>query len=456
MKKYGCMLFLIFIISGYVAAQNVGIGTTLPQTKLHIKSDFEIIRLQGSNHYISFFNNAGIYSGYLWNRDNNLMDLGTPAGSNFPVTISPNTTAVASFLASGNVGIGTTSPLARLHVAENNVLFSAAGDIPGVAGNTPVNGAGRRMMWYSDKAAFRVGYISDDILSDGTQWDKDNIGLYSFASGVNTKANGTAAIATGSSTTSSGNFCTAMGYFSVASGNYSTSIGSLSFATGLGSLALGNSSEATGDFSMVIGKDVTTSNYQGTLIIGDNSVDQFNKTPCFRNNEFRARFDGGYAFFTSANLATGVYMVHGDNAWSAISDSTKKEKFTKTDGEYVLGRISKMRLGSWNYKLQDAKHFRHYGPMAQEFYNAFGHDTIGTIGSDTLINSADMAGVMMIAVQALEKRTAEIQIFQKENTALQQQVTLLNGLVSVLQKDMALLKKEKMLKNTPTDIVLHK
>jgi hypothetical protein len=50
--------------------------------------------------------------------------------------------------------------------------------------------------------------------------------------------------------------------------------------------------------------------------------------------------------------------------------------------------------------------------MAQDFFAAFGHDGVGQIGSETTINAGDMAGILMIAVQALEKRTAELK--QKE------------------------------------------
>ena len=50
--------------------------------------------------------------------------------------------------------------------------------------------------------------------------------------------------------------------------------------------------------------------------------------------------------------------------------------------------------------------------MAQDFFAAFGHDGVGQIGSETTINSGDIAGILMIAVQALEKRTAELK--QKE------------------------------------------
>ncbi|MBI2090445.1 MAG: hypothetical protein HYT78_17170 [Deltaproteobacteria bacterium] len=62
---------------------------------------------------------------------------------------------------------------------------------------------------------------------------------------------------------------------------------------------------------------------------------------------------------------------------------------------------------SWNFIGHDPKQFRHYGPMAQDFFAAFGNDGIGTIGTPTTINSGDMAGILMIAVQALERRTAE-------------------------------------------------
>jgi hypothetical protein len=41
------------------------------------------------------------------------------------------------------------------------------------------------------------------------------------------------------------------------------------------------------------------------------------------------------------------------------------------------------------------------------FFAAFGHDTVGTVGTPTTINSGEMEGILMIAVQAVERRTAE-------------------------------------------------
>ena len=54
--------------------------------------------------------------------------------------------------------------------------------------------------------------------------------------------------------------------------------------------------------------------------------------------------------------------------------------------------------------------------MAQDFYAAFGHDGLGQISSETTINSGDLAGILMIAVQALELRhNYSIQITGEKN-----------------------------------------
>ena len=182
-----------------------------------------------------------------------------------------------------NVGIGISTPAARLHVADSSVVFTAAGDVPATAGVPPVSGAGRRMIWYPDKAAFRVGYVS------GTDWDKDSIGLYSLATGYSSKARGNSSTAMGNSIASggistamgnsiasndystamgqsiaSGQFSTAMGYYTTASGNYSTAMGT-STASGQSSTAMGNS-EADGDFSTAIGYHPTALSFAETVL----------------------------------------------------------------------------------------------------------------------------------------------------------------------------------------------
>jgi hypothetical protein len=167
-----------------------------------------------------------------------------------------------------NVGIGTLLPKARLHVTDSSVVFSATGSVLALPGNPPLSGAGRRMMWYPDKAAFRVGYVSGNI------WDKDSIGNYSFAAGVDSKAKGDYSTAMGLGSNATGFVSTALGYLSTASGAYSTALGrgtasgTYTTAIGIGSIssgtyttAIGNFSSALGDFSTALGRGTASGNY---------------------------------------------------------------------------------------------------------------------------------------------------------------------------------------------------
>jgi uncharacterized protein (TIGR02145 family) len=159
-----------------------------------------------------------------------------------------------------NVGIGTTTPFARLHVTDSSVLFSAPGATPGLQGLPPVQGSGRRLMWYPYKAAFRVGYVS------GVQWDKDSIGNYSFASGYNSKAKGLNSTAMGTNTTASGDYSSAIGYSTSATGYFTTATGNETVASGSGSTAMGIITNASGDFSTAMGFGTAARSYNETAI----------------------------------------------------------------------------------------------------------------------------------------------------------------------------------------------
>ncbi len=102
-----------------------------------------------------------------------------------------------------------------------------------------------------------------------------------------------------------------------------------------------------------------------------------------------------------------VTVIEGQVPYTYTSDRNQKENLQPVEAEQMLTKIRAMSVTSWNYISQDAKQFRHYGPMAQDFFAAFGHDSVGTIGTPTTITSGDLDGILMIAVQALEKRTVE-------------------------------------------------
>ncbi|SEJ31667.1 Chaperone of endosialidase [Dyadobacter sp. SG02] len=289
------------------------------------------------------------------------------------------------------VGIGTSAPQATLHVHDGSVLASTPQLAPD---NSPYYNPSFpdpvefKMKWFHDKSAFRT--IGERVGNGGL--DPLVIGKYSFASGFEVFATGVGATALGLKTLSSGTA-------SFASGENSTASAFCSFAHGESAIASGSNSVALGTL-------VTTNGKVGAFVFGDNNKNT--QLASSGDNQISMRFAGGYRFFTNSLTSMGVSLAPGGNSWQMISDVNKKENFSTVDGEAFLEKIEKMPLTSWNYKGQDPKTFRHYGPMAQDFFKAFGQDGYGTIGTDTTINQADLEGVNLIAVQALVKRTQEL------------------------------------------------
>jgi Chaperone of endosialidase/Head domain of trimeric autotransporter adhesin len=269
----------------------------------------------------------------------------------------------------------------------------------------------------------------------------DASGDRSTALGFATIASGNVATAIGLNTTASGSYSTAMGSNTIASGRNSTAMGETTVASGNESTAMGYFTTSSGDRSTAIGSYVSTNDNTGALIIGDYSTSTILNSTI--PNSFRARFDGGYRFYTSAAAITSesCLLAGGSNAWSTTSDVRTKENFEAVNGEDFLRKISLMNLTSWNYKKQNPQTFRHYGPMAQDFYAAFGKDKYGNIGNDTTINSSDFDGVNLIAIQALEKRTQKIHQLETDNTKLQKEV---DDLKMRLQKLEAIIQKNQL------------
>ena len=162
----------------------------------------------------------------------------------------------------GKVGINTTLPQAMLHVMDSSVLFSGPIELPPMPGFPPASGAGTRFMWYPDKAAFRAGHVTEN------QWDMNNIGSNSFASGHSTKAMGMTSTALGHNTSAEGDYSTSMGLHGIAKGWVATALGAYTLANADRSMALGLSSSAFGINSVVMGS-YTQANGFSSLVIGE-------------------------------------------------------------------------------------------------------------------------------------------------------------------------------------------
>ncbi len=256
--------------------------------------------------------------------------------------------------------------------------FASRGD--DFVGPIPMEGTGTRLLWYPGKGAFRAGRVN------GTQWNDNNVGMYSVALGFNSRANGdnTFAVGPGSS------------------------------ATQGSAVAIGENNTSNSYAAVTLGYHAHSNGKPGSFVFGDFSTPDSIRSAA--NNQATFRVAGGFRIYTNANLLSGVTIAANGSSWDVVSDRRRKENFLPLDGEDLLLRLRGVPVTSWNY-LAQGREVRHVGPMAQDWHRAF-----GLSGDSLTINSGDFDGVNLAAAQALERRTAEqrarIDALERENTEL--------------------------------------
>ena len=156
------------------------------------------------------------------------------------------------------VGIGASTPEFKLTLDDDGGII-ARGTF-GSGDDLSTSGEGTRLIWYPKKAAFRAGYINEK------QWNDPNIGNYSMATGMNSKASGASSIAMGSATLASGESSAALGWNTSATAIYSTVMGAGSSSGGFASTAMGYYNTASGDYSTAMGHYVAAESYLSTVV----------------------------------------------------------------------------------------------------------------------------------------------------------------------------------------------
>ncbi len=366
------------------------------------------------------------------------------------------------------------------------------------SGAIPIEGRGDRMMWYGDKAAFRAGSFLSDEANDvnvgrysvAMGREATAQGRASIAMGDNSVATGEASISLGSGSVAQGLYSTAIGHNSFALGFVSVGIGDqassehdhtfvysdgsqpffkstakeqfLVLARGGVGIGLNNPlpgglsvngivESRAGGVKFPDGTTQTTATSFNTLtslslgckanaVHGGSFVwaaecATGGTVSSSAGNQFTVMAVGGTRIISDAlnfggvaGSFTGVQLPQGAGAWSTLSARASKRDFRDEDGEATLSKIAGLSIQSWSYKAQDAS-TRHLGPVAEDFYAAF------RLGEDEhRITTTDLDGVNMLAIQALEKRTAvlrqEVAVLQAENDELRQRMARLEALLA--------------------------
>ncbi len=106
------------------------------------------------------------------------------------------------------------------------------------------------------------------------------------------------------------------------------------------------------------------------------------------------------------------------------SDVNVKTEITEVNADEILRLVSSLRVTKWEYK--DARGEAHIGPMAQDFYAAFG---LGA--SETGISTIDTAGVALVAIKALSEENSTL---REQNVTIMRQNALLAERLEKLER----------------------
>lgn len=211
------------------------------------------------------------------------------------------------------------------------------------------------------------------------------------------------------------------------------SSGSLISVSGVGSggvpgLVLRDDRVRLGSMSTAIANTVAMgnrakANHAGSMVLADMSaMDLTTSAP----DQLLARFAGGATIYSNATQTAGVSLMPGGSDWQVISDRNAKRNIRRVDGQEILDRLSRIPISRWSYKAQ-ADDIEHIGPMAQDFYAAFG---LG--GDDKKISTLDPAGVALAAIQELHRKTQQLSTQADEIDDLNKRINELEALVQEL------------------------
>jgi hypothetical protein len=260
-------------------------------------------------------------------------------------------------------------------------IAGGGGGVPGipVAPNRVTDNFGTVAGGTENQAGDAAGTVNDAqfaTVGGGADNRASGNGATVAGGGPNEASGATATVGGGAANVASGPFATVPG------GSGNTAQGNHSFAAGFAAKANHDGAFVWADSSLLFGLPV-----------------EFASTA---QNQFSVRATGGSRFVsaidpTTGDPSAGVELAPGGGSWSSLSDRASKRAIKPVSGRKVLRKLASVPVSTWSYRAQDDS-IRHIGPMAQDFYRAFG------VGEDNKhISSIDADGVALAAIKGLNR-----------------------------------------------------
>ena len=206
----------------------------------------------------------------------------------------------------------------------------------------------------------------------------------------------------------------------------------------------GQANSASGTFSMAAGQRAKARGY-GAFVWADGQNFSFdpalsgsfgssnaNVPPL--NNTFIVRATGGVQFVTGINgsgiITQSCFIGPAGTGWSCASDRNLKHLIKEVSPKDILAKLLTVPVSTWAFKGFE---MRQLGPMAQDFYRAFG---LGD--SDRHINSVDAQGVAFAAIQGLHQI---VQDKDREIASLKRDRDASLAAIQAMKADLAAIRK---------------
>jgi trimeric autotransporter adhesin len=200
---------------------------------------------------------------------------------------------------------------------------------------------------------------------------------------------------------------------------------------GFGNTASGEASFAAGQYAIAAARTFIWNSY-------NTSNNLPTRTDSFRvqaANGFDVAFGPNRDYFVAFNAETAGFIIttstgaklSAGGVWTNNSDRAKRRDFSPINAQNaqdILRKVVSLPLSTWSYFAEDAK-IRHIGPMAQDFWKAFG---LGY--DDKTMTDIDARGVTLAAIQGLDQivkdRDVEIAQLKSRLAAIERRLRL-NG-----------------------------
>jgi Skp family chaperone for outer membrane proteins len=351
---------------------------------------------------------------------------------------SGNTASGSTSTVGGGASNTASGPVSTVGGGRENNAVGEASTVGGGAGNTASGLASTVSGGDTNTASGRASTVGGGRLNNAVG-DDSTVG----GGGVNTASGVRSTVGGGAGNTASGFHSTVGGgEGNTASGGASTvGGGANNTASGALSTVSGGQNNCAGGFwSWAGGRRAKvrpaaagsgacsgvgvggTNGDQGTFVWADSQDANFVSTG---NNQFLVRAQGGMAINTNTPEPGAALTVDGNVRVSgalvaqiilSTSDRAAKTAFAPVDVGRILAAVLQLPITSWSYRNEPTA--RHLGPVAQDFYQAFG---LGD--NDRTISTVDANGVALAAIQGLNakleaERDAVLTKLEAENAAL--------------------------------------